>query len=833
MYTKFLSFGNKKILLILFWSSQFTSSNKLHTQLRSITDEVHSYGMKFSLNWLREFVETEGLDPQKIGDSLTLHTCEVEGIIHVASNFDHVFAGKLISVKAHPKADKLHLGIFDCGKKGKKQIVFGEVFELTKGEIYPVALNGAKLASGIEITDTEVRGVKSEGMVCTCPELGMKQETLLKFETEDIGKTLPEIVPEFGDILFDIDNKSLTHRPDLMGHRGLAREMGAIWNKEFESEIFAPELTTGKPFPVKIETDKCRRFCAIKLENITLEPSDLATQAKLENIDIRAISNLVDLTNVSLAGFGQPMHVFDADKLKGGITIRLAKKGEKLLALDDEEYELKETDIVVADDEKVLSIAGIMGGIASSVTSKTKNIVFESANFDAASIRHTSSRLGLRSESSARYEKSLDPKQCLEAILWAVGKTQQLCPDAKIASSVGDAYPHPFGEMKIDLPPDLVRMKSGLDISNEDITEKLRALGFDVESTGATLKVVVPSWRATKDIEIPEDLVEEIVRLHGFDAVPSVLPTLPLTPPKRNKLREMEWKIRDILVNAGRNEIYLSSFVGPKDPEWTEDKSHVCVQNGANEEYEKLRLTLVSNAVRGMESELRTHGELNFFEIGTVFPKIEHEKRKLLLLSAAMNGDAPQKFFEQKTELIHVFRSLGVEVEINVCKKPHAIFHPAQCADISIDGKVLGQIFVLHPKKNPVRGAIVVATEIDLKMLETFVSLAEMKHVPISQFPTVYRDLSLVMANTVQQSDILSAAKAASKYLKDITLFDVFIDEKRLGKEKKNLAFHLSFQAKDKTLDEKTIDTEFDAIHKALEKKFKTQLRLDFDTQNS
>ncbi len=801
--------------------------------MRSITDEVHSYGMKFSMNWLREFVETKGLDPQKIGDSLTLHTCEVEDVIHITNNFDRVFAGKLIKVEKHKNAEKLHVGTFDCGKKGKKQIVFGEVFPLTKGEIYPVALDGATLASGIEIKNTEVRDVKSEGMVCTCPELGMKQETLLRFETKDIGKTLPEIIPGFGDILFDIDNKSLTHRPDLMGHRGLAREIGAIWDKEFESEIFAPELTTGKPFPVKINTEKCRRFCAIKLENVTLEPSDIATQVKLENLDIRAISTLVDLTNLSLAGFGQPMHVFDADKLKGGITIRLAKKGEKLLALDEEEYELEETDIVVADDEKVLSLAGIMGGLASSITNKTKNIVFESANFDAASIRHTSSRLGLRSESSARYEKSLDPEQCLESILWATGKAQQLCPAAKIASSVGDAYPHAFGEMKIDLPPDLVRMKSGLDISNEDIMKKLRALGFDVESTGATLKVLVPSWRATKDIEIPEDLVEEIVRLHGFDAIPSVLPTLPLSPPRRNKLREMEWKIRDLLVSEGLNEIYLSSFVGPKDPEWMNENTHVCVQNGANEEYEKLRLTLVSNAVRGMESELRTHGELSFFEIGTVFPKIGDEKRNLLLLSAVMNGDAPQKFFEQKAELARMFHALGVEIEMNTCKKPQAIFHPAQCADISVNGKIIGQIFVLHPKKNPVRGAVAVATEIDLKSLEELVSPAEKKYIPVSQFPTVYRDLSLVMANTIQQSDLISTAKEASKYLKDMTLFDVFLDEKRLGKKNKNLAFHLSFQAKDKTLDEKTIDAEFDAIHKTLEKKFKTQLRLAFDMKNS
>ncbi len=788
--------------------------------------------MKFSLNWLREFVETKGLDPQKIGDSLTLHTCEVEDVIHVADNFEHVFAGKLTKIKKHKNSGKLYVGTFDCGKKGKKQIVFGEMFKLKQGEIYPIALDGAKLASGIEISDTEVRGVKSEGMVCTCPELGMKQETLLRFKTKNIGKSLPKIIPEFGDILFDIDNKSLTHRPDLMGHHGLAREIGAIWSKKFESEIFAPKLTVENPFPVKIKTEKCRRFCAVKMENIIIEPSTLPTQIKLENVDIRAISNLVDLTNLSLAGFGQPMHVFDADKLKGGITIRLAKKGEKLLALDGEEYELENTDIVVADDEKILSIAGIMGGLDSSVTDKTTSIVFESANFDAATIRHTSARLGLRSESSTRYEKSLDPEQCLNAILWTVGKTQQLCPTAKIVSGIGDIYPNVPEEILIDLVPELVRQLSGIPFSNKEIITSLESLGFEVweEEKAENFVVKVPSWRATKDIEIPEDLVEEIVRLHGFDAVPSILPTLHLTPPRRNKLREMEWEIRDLLVNEGLNEIYLTSFVGPKDAEWMEEDTHICVQNGANEEYKKLRLTLVSNAVRNMESELRTHGELNFFEIGTVFPQIGHEKRNLLLFFATMNGMGTEEFFKQKTRLSRLFHSRGVDIKITLCKNPKAIFHPAQCADISIDSKIIGQIFVLHPRKNPVRGSVVVATEISLNLLE---NITEKKYIPMSQFPTVYRDLSLVIPNNVSQYDLISVAKKTSTYLKDMTLFDVFIDKKKLGENKKNLSFHLSFQASDKTLDEKTIDAEFNTIHKALEKKFKTQLRLDFDTQNS
>ncbi len=790
--------------------------------------------MKFSLNWLREFVDTKGLDPQKIGKSLTLHTCELEEIIPVAQNFNRVVAGKLLSFEKIKDTENLHIGTFDCGKKeGKKQIVFGSVFELKKGTVYPVALDSAKLASGLEIKNTTVKGMKSEGMVCTCPELGMKQESLLTFSDSDVGKPLPEIIPEWNDIIFDIDNKSLTHRPDLTGHRGMAREISAIWNKPFESHLFAPEIKGEKPFPVKIETNKCRRFCAIRLDNIKIEPSDLSTQIRLENIGIRAISNLVDLTNVSLAGFGQPMHVFDADKVKGCIIIRMAKKGEKLIALDEEEYTLTENDIVVADEEKVLSIAGIMGGLESSVTKKTKNIVFESANFDPATIRHTSARLGLRSESSMRYEKSLDPDHCKETILWATGKTQQLCPDAKVVSSVGDNYPHPFPIINIDLPPELVRTKSGIDMNNDAIINHLNSLGFETHVTGATIKVNVPSWRGTKDINIPEDLVEEVVRLYGFDAVPSVLPTLPVTPPRRNLLRELEWNIRDLCCAAGRNEVYLTSFAGPQDDEWLGDKTHVTVQNGANEEYEKLRKTLLSNAIRGIESELRSQGKTDLFEIGTVFSALEKETRNLLLCTGEMNGNAVNLFFQQKSELLHLFQSLGMKVDIRPCSQTSNIMHPAQCADIFSEKKHLGNIAVLHPTKNPIRNSVIVFTELNLNILTEVTQNTEVKYAARSAFPKVHRDLSLVVPKEIRQADIVSEIEKTSSIVQSIDLLDVFTDAEKLGEENKNITFHLALQSAEKTLTDTDVESTMKAIETALHKKHRAQLRLAFDQKKS
>jgi len=367
--------------------------------------------MKISLNWLREFVDLNDLDYQEIGDKMTIHTAELEEIIDIKNGFNNVVVGKVINKQIHPNSDKLSIATFDCGKNiGTKQIIFGDKHHVEIGDILPIALDGAILNSGQAIKKTELRGQTSEGMIVDNSELGMKNNELLHFSNEEIGKSLPEICPEFSDILFDIDNKSLTHRPDLMGHRGFALELSAIFDRKLtlpEPILAFPNNT--KNVEVDIQTKVCHRYCALEINNVDVQNSDLLTQLRLENLGIRSISNMVDITNWIILEFGQPMHVFDADKIEGKLIIRQAKKGESLVALDGETYKLDETITVIADEKKVLSIGGVMGGAASGVTKETKNIIFESAHFDPVSIRKTSQKLGLRSESSMRFEKSLDP----------------------------------------------------------------------------------------------------------------------------------------------------------------------------------------------------------------------------------------------------------------------------------------------------------------------------------------------------------------------------------------------------------------------------------------
>ncbi|MCF7846558.1 MAG: phenylalanine--tRNA ligase subunit beta [Candidatus Gracilibacteria bacterium] len=796
--------------------------------------------MKLSLHWLRQWVDLKNLPPEKIGQSLTLHTAELEEILDRKKDFAEVYAGKLLEFHPHPKADNLFVAQFDLGKtRGKKQIIFGQVHELTAGTVYPVALEGARLPSGIAIRKTTLRGEVSEGMVCDNPELGMKNEGLLSFSPVDAGKPISEILAALSDHILDIDNKSLTHRPDLLGHRGFARELGAIFDRKLlkqEPKISFP--SSGKKVDVEIQTKNGRRFCAVEMSGISVGPSPLEEQMLLENLGIRAISNIVDVTNLVLLEYGQPMHAFDADKISGKIIVRQAKKGETLLALDGEEYTLCPDDIVIADEKKVLSIAGIMGGEASSVTEKTTRIIFESANFDGARVRHTSARLGLRSESSMRFEKSLDPEQCIPALQSACARVLSLCQKAQVSAPITDEYPHPFPPLTIDLDPELVRARAGISITDAQIKKHLESIGFTVSAAKKGFSVEVPSWRRTKDVEIPEDLIEEVVRLHGFENIPAQLPTLPITPPGRNKFRSMEWGIRHLLAHHGFREVYHSSFVGPQDPEWLEVSPEKYVQtiNAHSEEYLFLRQRLVSNFVRSLESELRSHGKVSFFEIGKVYLPPVNEEARLCLFFAEMGSAKEFHFFWLKKQLELLFDHLSIApdlLEFRPAEKPSSLAHPTRSADILLAGKRIGEMAQLLPPKNPVNRSVAVFAELDLVPLLSHLDSTGSQYLPPSSYPAVRRDLSLIVSERTLSGELQKAAFGAAPNLQKMELFDDFSDENKFGAGKKNVAFHLTFRSAQKTLTEAEVESQFQAIVTALGKKHDATLRLDFSRKKT
>ncbi len=798
--------------------------------------------MKISYNWLTEFVDLKGITPETVGKKLTLHTAELEELLSQSSFFENIFAGKFIERRDHKDSEKLSVGIFDLGEQGKKQILYGKAHEIAIGDILPIAIE-TTLKSGIKVTASEIRGEKSDGMIADNPELGLKGDGLLRFTENQMGKNLVEITKEAGDILLDIDNKSLTHRPDLMGHRGFALEFSAIFDRNLtlpEPAVAVPE--NKKPLAIKIETDRCRRFCGIQLSRVKVTDSDLDTQFRLENLGIRSISNLVDITNLMMMEFGQPMHVFDADKVTGSIIVRQAKSGEELVALDGETYKLTEEDIVIADEEKVLSIAGIMGGLESGVTKDTTSIIFEVANFDPVSIRKTSQRLGLRSESSMRFEKSLDPALCKKVLFSAVESVQGYCPDLTIETAVGDKWPTIFPKKTITLAPQKVRKHSGMNLSDQEIQAKLESIDFQVtlQENGDFL-VKVPTNRATKDIALPEDLIEEVVRLHGFTDIISKLPVLPIVPPIRNYKREFEWLVRDFSAGLGFLEVYNYDFVSEKDADFTGKSNYVTIANPLSSEHTHLRQTLLSNGIKGIESELRTHGKVQIFELGKVFEDLGEvlpdERLNLSFLSAQMEGDENALFFELKQRFRQLLKHLTIESAVRFQPsntdnlKPY--MHPSKTADILVGNSVIGQISVLHPQFLPVKKASVVFVEVSLEALLRIHEKTVVCYQKASPYPSVYRDLSIVLSDRILIADIEKSAFEAAPYLQKMVLFDEYQDDQKLGKGLKNLAFHLTFQSDKKTLEESETEANFEAIVKVLQKNLKASLRLDFDKKQT
>jgi len=659
--------------------------------------------MKLSWQWLQEFVTLKA-DAELVGEKLTLHTAELEETIDAAAGFKNVFVGQLVSHTKVADSDKLHIGQFEVGSQGQKQIVFGSVHPLTDGEIVPLALSGAVIGGGVKIEDTEIAGHASQGMVCDNKELGLKNETLLRITDKSlIGKSLAEAIPAITDTLFDIDNKSLTHRPDLMGHRGFARELATI----FGENLLLPEpvvsVPDSAPFKVDIKTKGCRRFCAVPLSGITVEPSAEKIMFRLESLGTKSVSNLVDITNWVMLEFGQPMHVFDADKVEGSIIVRQANAGEKLVALDGNEYELSSEDMVVADSVKALSIAGVMGGMESSVTENTTNVLFEAANWDPVMIRKTAQRHGIRTESSMRYEKSLAPEKCARAVLAAAEMATDCCPKAKITAGLTDEFPSPQKPIIVALDPAAVSRMAGVEIKEAFMKDVLYRLGFKVDDKKSVWQVTVPFFRSTKDVAIWEDLAEEIIRMHGFENIPSQLPTLPVVPPVENHMRTLDWKTRDWWSANGFLELVNYSFVKSEDQSISGESDYTEIENPLSDEYQYLRRTLVSNTIKHLESELRTHGELSFYELGRTYHPVGEvlpkEKSELLLLSASLNAKQEnQQFFNLKQSLNRYLKGLGlpsVQAVPLATTKPYQ--HPAKTAELLIGDTAIGTMTEVQP----------------------------------------------------------------------------------------------------------------------------------------
>jgi phenylalanyl-tRNA synthetase beta chain len=655
--------------------------------------------MKLSYNWLSEYVKLDDIDPREAGLRLTMSTSEIEGIEEVGCALEGVVAGKILEVKRHPDSDRLFLTKVDVGKE-VLPVVSGAP-NTKESTFVPVALVGARLPGGVTVKKAKLRGAESHGVVCSEKELGVSDDHTGLWILDEEGLSKGDLKPgapltglfPLRDYIIEIDNKSITNRPDLWGHFGFARELAAVYGRALKpvyprsavDEIRGAGISGAARIELRIEDSVlCPRYTAIMLDGIKIMKSPFWVRRRLSTLGVRPIYNIVDVTNYVMLEIGQPLHAFDAEMIaRRTIVVRRAREGERFKTLDGFDRTLSAETLLIADPEKAVAVAGVMGGLNSEISDATKAIIVESANFNPASIRRTAVRLGLRTEASNRFEKSLDPELTLLGITGSVSMIRRLLRGARVVSPLADAYPS--GARTVDLPLDCewVGNLLGVPIEKKRIADILRSLSFTVEDSSArSLGVRVPSFRASKDVAIPQDLVEEVGRIYGYGNIEPKLPLVTSTPPHRE---EMVFFVRELkLLLSGPlalSEVYTYSFQEDAVLSlfYPEGSRFVTLQNPVSTSMSRLRRSLIPGLFGLIEKNAGFRDSMSVFEIGSIYdPDVKKQGkdaglpgerkmasallvRKVKRDPVSAKGEASsgaEVFFELKGKLEHLFQRL-------------------------------------------------------------------------------------------------------------------------------------------------------------------------------
>lgn len=804
--------------------------------------------MFVSLNWLKEFVSLpEEIDPQKLGKLLTVRSAEVEGVVDQGEALKNVVVGKVTKISAHPNADKLRLAMVDLGNAadgnaadGKVQIVCGGS-NLKEGMLGAIALPGAIVKwhgeEAVEVKEAKIRGETSYGMICTAEELGLPQgedERELMDLSGTNAKPGTPVAKVLGldDTVIEFDNKALTHRPDLWGHIGIAREIAAITGSEFKVEMPQPELpeSDDEPLIAVKNPELCPRYMGVIIRGVKVEQSPDWLKKRLIATDHSLISNIVDVTNYVMEEVGQPMHAFDLRKIKDGIVVRTAKKGEKMTTLDGEKHELDAKMLVIADSKKVLAVAGVMGGEDSGIQEDTVDILLESANFDPVSVRQTGTKLGLRTDSVQRFEKSLDPRQCKHAILRAVELILRLCPNAK-AGAIADIACFDESEPLITIDPTRICNKIGVNIPVTEMAGYLTLLGFEIQGKvqegSQQLLIKIPSFRATKDVDIEDDIVEEVARMYGYEKIPAVIPELPAKSPRQNVERRNKHDAREIFAHAlGYYESYNYSFYGANTVSSYDlgEKTHLKLANILSEDQSHLRVSMIPNLIRSLREACKYEENPMLFELGRTYTdqgEFMPNEKKMIAAVRVFSKKGMNCFMEIKGDLEQFLELFGVkDASFKENPTPTGFMHPYQNALITLRGKEVGSIFTLHPSTAEAEDfdGRVACFELDFQARSAASALGR-KYKAESKFPAIEFDVSVLLKRTVT---VANAEEAMRKHLnreilKKITLFDIYEGDK-IGAENKSLAFRLTLQSNERTLTGEDLNKAQKQTWKALEK---------------
>lgn len=773
--------------------------------------------MLVSMNWIKEYVDLAGEDIEKLIMKFTLSTAEVEDIYIKGKEVKDVVVGEIVSFEAHPNSKKLHILKVDGGDR---------IYDCVCGA--PNAALGLKVAfakvggsvPGLEIAKREVAGFMSEGMCCSEAELGISDENsgiMVLDPSLKNGTDLKEIF-DIDDIVFEVDNKSLTNRPDLWGHYGIAREFAALTKKELKPlSLTEPVYDGDNKIPVKVtREDLVYRYSCLQVSDIKESVSPVNMRIRLYYCGMRGINLLADLTNYIMLELGQPTHAFDARKIDC-IKVGTPESEMKFTTLDGSERDVDTETLLIYNNDTPVAIAGIMGGLDSEIIDGTTSVVLESANFDGVSVRKSSSRLGLRTDASMRYEKTLDPEITITAIKRFVNLLLEIDPDAKVSSQITDEYVKHYPEIKLSFDKAYVDRYTGIDIPNEQILGTLNLLGFNASLSGEQFSVTVPSWRATKDVTIKADVIEEITRIYGYDNFEITTTKSALTPVRSSVLHRDSDLIKDILVQRYMmNEVHSYIWCdGTKYKKLGIDvESNVTILNIATPENGTLRNSMLPTLLTFAYENRQYAPSFGLFEIGRVVKGVTeentcNERRSLGIVLFDKTKGEKELYFKAVEIVRYICDQLRHTAPVFSRITPaHNWQHPRNTSEILIGGEKVGEICTLHPSnlKKVDKAASVVCIEIDMDDFEK-VKASQLGFNEPSKFPGVDYDLSLVTNGKKYDEISKGWIKENIAELDAVTLVDTYELDGELS-----ITLRFSFSSPERTLSMEEIQQHIDKI---------------------
>ena len=811
--------------------------------------------MKVSLNWIRDYVQLPAdADLKKLAYDLTMSTVEVEDTIELAKQFDHMVVGVINTIEQHPNADKLRVCMTDIGGRVESIVCGGS--NLREGMKVAVALPGSVCrwhgeGEPVEIKKSKLRGVDSYGMICGAVEIGLadlfptKEEAhILDLSDFDApaGTPLADAL-DLNDIILEIDNKSMTNRPDLWGHYGIAREIAALYDlpmKEFPR--FDRNVANTAGFHVTVEdTERCPRYLSAQIEGLSVKPAPYQMQSRIWKVGMRPINALVDITNYVMLATGQPTHAFDSDHIAGHVIVRRAGEGEKLLLLNGKELALSGDDLVIADDAGVVGLAGVMGGAKDSILPETDKVILEVANFDAKGIRRTALRYDNRTEASARYEKAIDPERCDQAFDLSMQLLGQLYPEMKVTGLV-DEYPRHLKQAEIDVPLSWLERRLGKRLPPEEIRHKMELLGYGISFSGDNMHVVVPTWRSTGDVSIQADIMEEVARMYGYENFEAEPITTTFDGAINQLDKDLERRIKEYLaIRCGMQEIFTypwmeESYVNAV-LQSTEGILSLSTPPSPAERF--VRSSLLPNLCKAVVKNERYFDEFSIFETAQVFrdenytspydprEKLPSQRKNVAGAFVTTDKDITALFRKAKGVVEMMARYVHMEtLTFRQTEKP-VWADNVVWLNICRGEEKVGDLALLSKKVSMacgIKNLNVMLFQLDQDSLvplksrtNTFTHMAE--------YPMTDYDISLLLDGSVQWKDVLQTVGGIKS---ELLHGASFVDEYR-GKQvpagKKSLTLRLSIGSKEKTLTSSEIEEVASNVLNKIAKRFGAELR--------